>query len=231
VLGKHQHAVEETANASDFSHAADEALGHVEWDQAVHLAAEADYLFHQARTDERISTCRLQEYSFDLWGETPVHQGHLELIFVVGDGADATQDGRGPALASEIDHQPFEGGDGDIAQLTSRFLEHLDPLVDSEERVFDRVIEDSDGKMLEELGSASDQIQMSVGRRIKGPWIDGSDASAHLISSLESPAGPRQGRRLERQGPVELQQPWSRRRCLAFAGPERRAWRRRRDGP
>ena len=63
------------------------------------------------------------------------------------------QDGGGAVLAGEVDHQAFEGGYGDVAQLAGRFVEHLNALFDGEEQVLDRIVEDGDSEMLEELGA------------------------------------------------------------------------------
>jgi hypothetical protein len=113
----------------------------------------------------------LQEDGLDLRGQAAVHQSHLELVFVVGDGADAAQHCLGSLLARELHHQPVEGGDRDVGQRTGDLSEHLDALLHGEQRILARIVEDGDGEVAKELGTARDEINVAVGRRVEGAGI------------------------------------------------------------
>jgi len=160
-----------------------EALDHVGGNQPAYVAAKAEDFLDHARAYEGVSSGRLEEDCLDFGGETAVHQRHLELVLVVGDGADAAQDGHGADLAGEIHHEPVECGYRDVSQVTRRFVQHLRPLGDGEERVLDGIAENRNGQVLKKLGAARDQIQMTVGGRVEGAGIDRFYAQRQLTET------------------------------------------------
>ena len=76
-------------------------------------------------------------------------------------------------LAREVDHEAVEGGDGDVAEGAGGFLEHFHAFFDGEEGILDRVDEDADGEVFEELGAALNEVDVTVGGRVEGAGIEG----------------------------------------------------------
>ena len=68
------------------------------------------------------------------------------------------------------------------AQLVTSF-EHLDALFDRKQRILDRIDEDGDRQVVEELGPALNQVDMPVGRRVKGAGIEGFHAHGSALMS------------------------------------------------
>ena len=151
------------------------ALEDVGGDEAGDVTAEAEDLLEHTGADEGVAAGGLEEDGFDIRGEAAVHEGHLELVLVVGDGADAAQDGGAAEGAGEVDHEPVKSGDGDVVEGGGGFAEHLGALFDGEEGIFDRVDEDGDGEVLKEERAALDQVDVAVCRRVKGSGIKGFD--------------------------------------------------------
>ena len=85
-----------------------------------------------------------------------------------------------PRLARELDHEPVEGGYRDVAQSGGRFAQHFDAFFEGEERILDRVLEDGDGEMFEELGATLNEIDVPVGGRVEGAGIEGFHAHGRL---------------------------------------------------
>jgi len=67
-------------------------------------------------------------------------------------------------------------GNGHVAQRAGSFFEHLDALLDGEEGILDRILENADCQVLEELRAALDEVDVAVGRRVKGAGIEGFHA-------------------------------------------------------
>src|ERR1051325_9822368 len=60
-------------------------------DQPGNIAAQPEHLFHQPGAEERMRLARQQKKRFHLRPQTAIHQGHLQLVFVIGNCPDAAQ--------------------------------------------------------------------------------------------------------------------------------------------
>ena len=70
----------------------------------------------------------VSDYGFDLWLDFAIHHGHLQLVFVVGDGADAAHDHAGFFGACIVHQQAVEYVNLDVHPLERRGLQHLHAL-------------------------------------------------------------------------------------------------------
>src|SRR5688572_29146908 len=135
-------------------------------DESVNRAAELVNLFDEARADVGVILRGHHEDRLDARFEPPVHEGHLQLVLVVRDGADAAHDGVRLLLDRVLDEQPLKEIDAQAApagrRLLQHILEHLAPLVDGEERPLFRVDEDGDDDLVEELRAAPDDVEVAV---------------------------------------------------------------------
>jgi len=140
--------------------------------QTCYVPAKAENFFQHPRTDKRIASGRLQKNRLDLRSQAPVHQRHLELVFVIGDGPDAAQHSRCPLPACKLDHKTVKRSHRHIAKRTGGFFEHLDTLCHGEERIFAGIVEHGDRQVPKELGSTLNQVNVPIGRRVKRAGIE-----------------------------------------------------------
>ena len=80
---------------------------------------------------------------FYLRGHFVVHQGHVELGFEAGDGADATDEDGGAERAGKVDDEAIEGGDADVGVRADRLLNEGAALWEGEELLIALI--DADG--------------------------------------------------------------------------------------
>ena len=140
------------------------------------VAAELEDALDEAGRDVGVLLRGLEEDGFEIGVEVAVHHGHLKLVLVVGDGADATDDCGGRLLAGKVDEEAVEGGDGDVAEAFCTVCEHLGPLFRGEEALaFRAVFKDGDDEGVEEPGAAGYNVEVTVVGRVEGAWIDGAD--------------------------------------------------------
>src|SRR5215467_7331416 len=138
-----------------------------EWrNQAGHCAAELEYFFHESRADVRVSFSGHHEDGFNARFESAVHQRHLKFVLVVGDGAYAAHDyicllGHRVFDEQSAERIDFDGATSFVDTLDD-FVEHLLPLVDSEERSLIRIYEDADDYLVEEFAAALDDVEMPI---------------------------------------------------------------------
>ena len=131
----------------------------------------------QARSDGLVLGTGHQEDGLDVPVELHVHADHLELVFEVGDRTQAADDGLGPHLLGEVHQQDVErfhrNGDarllGDACRLVAH---HLDTLFQREQRAFCLVDGHANHEVIDQLGGTLDDVEMPVGDRVKGAWIE-----------------------------------------------------------
>lgn len=116
-----------------------------------------------------------EENGLDFGREPAIHEGHLEFVFVVGDGANAADDDAGSALGRIAHEQAIEGDHFDIGQAVDHFGEHVDALFDGEEGLLFVVAENGDDEPVEERGRPVDEIQVAAGDGVEGARIDGDN--------------------------------------------------------
>src|ERR1700754_2886300 len=74
-------------------------------DKARDRASQFEYFFDEPGTEIRICLCRHQENGFNLWLKPTIHQRHLQLVFVIADGADASDNHLRLLVEGIIDEQ------------------------------------------------------------------------------------------------------------------------------
>src|SRR5581483_5442278 len=156
-------------------HFALQAFFHQVRDQALDRSAETDDLLHQPRTDIGVSFGRHHEHSLDLRAELAVHQGHLQLVFVIADGANAAENDRGIHLLGVFHQQALEGVHPHVVVVCGSFLQHVAAFRQREERVLFRVTQDRHYQLFKNFAASRDQVEVAVGERIEGPGIDGNN--------------------------------------------------------
>src|SRR5215469_10392597 len=92
--------------------------------QTPHRTTKSKNLFHQSRTQVGISLGRHHEDCFQMRLEFAVHQGHLQFVLIVADGANTTQDRFGLLLHRVIHQQPLEYVDADVFVGPNHFFQH-----------------------------------------------------------------------------------------------------------
>ncbi len=103
------------------------------------------------------------EDRFDARLEVAVHQRHVEFEFEIGKRAEAADDGDGILRDGELDEQVGERGDADVGQVRDVGLDELHALGGGKEGAFARVFGDRNRDTVEELGGASEHVEVPVG--------------------------------------------------------------------
>jgi hypothetical protein len=125
-----------------------------------------------------------EEDGFDLRLQAAVHQGHLEFVFVVGDGADAAHDYAGAFANGVVREKAVEEVDFDVRVWGRDGDEHFHPLGYGEERGFALVAEDGYDELVAEARAAGDDVEMAAGYGIEGSGIDGDQLLIHMRVGL-----------------------------------------------
>lgn len=112
-------------------------------------AAFCDFL-DQARTHIRIFRARHHEQCLAQIIQLAIHQRHLELIFKIGHGADAAQDGARFECGDRIDKESAERHDFNIVDSFACKLQQMHPFFKGEKRVFLRIFRDGDQNLVED---------------------------------------------------------------------------------
>ena len=142
----------------------------------VQRPAEFGNLTHNARAEVRILFRRHHEDGFHARFHLAIHERHLQLEFVVADGADAAQHGVGVLLDAVAHQQALEGIDGNVVEVRGHGHQHLFALRQREERLaLVEIARNGHDQFIEEFGSPVDQVQMAVGDGIERSGIDGDD--------------------------------------------------------
>src|SRR5437879_4001921 len=96
--------------------------------------AEAGDFLDQARRDVRVLLGRHQKHGLDGAPELPVHQRHLELVLEIGHRADPPHDAVGALARHEVDQEPVERDDAEVAELRGGLVDHLEAFLHREQR-------------------------------------------------------------------------------------------------
>src|SRR6185437_4919885 len=97
------------------------------------VAAERDDLLNHPGADERIFFGGHQENGFRFGPHAAIQQRHLELGFVIGNGADSAQNHVGAFFCGVLDQEAFEGIDFDVRQGGGHGSDHRGSLFDREQ--------------------------------------------------------------------------------------------------
>src|ERR1700744_3875099 len=149
---------------------ADDRLGH----QPADVATVLGHLADEAGGQERVQRVGRHEQRLDL-GDPVVHLGHLHLVVEVADRPQALDHGRDAVLFAEVDQQPVEAVDPDIAELGGHGAQHLDALVHREQALLGDVDEHRHDDLVVEPGRPADDVEVPVGDGVKGTGADDTE--------------------------------------------------------
>ena len=141
--------------------------------QTRHRSTQFRDLFHEARTEIRIIFRRHHEHGFDVGRQAAIHQSHLEFVFVVGDGANSTNDDLRLLLSRVVHQQAVKHIDFDVPESRLQDLAHdLDALFHGEQRRLLRIGENRNDDVIEQPGAALDDIDVPERQRIERTGIN-----------------------------------------------------------
>src|SRR3954452_18873222 len=157
--------------------AAGEALGQPApgrlGDQPGDVAAVRSHFLDQARREEGVERVGRHEHRLDA-GQAMVHLRHLELVVEVADRPQALDDHLDRVGLAEVDDQPVEAVDDDVAVLLRRLAEHLGALLEGEHPLLRGVHADSDDDLVVQVAGAADDVEVAQGDGVEGPGADGA---------------------------------------------------------
>lgn len=171
-------------------------------DETFDAAAELKDLFDEPRADVGVSLRRHHEDGLDARLKSAVHERHLQLVLVIGDGADAAHDGVSLLLDGVLHQEPLEAIDRQAARArldaAERVAQNRLPLFDREQRLLLRVDDDGDDDLVEEVAAATDDVEVTVRDGIEGAGIDGT---SHKVRRriVEAPDGSESSIETERR--------------------------------
>jgi len=116
-----------------------------------------------------------------------VHLGHLQLVVEVADGAQALDDDLDPTLLAEVDDEPVEAVDMDVAVAGGDVTEHLRALLEREKPALARVDTDGDHDLVVQETCPADDVQVTEGHGIEGPRADSPSHDRRPYQSVASP--------------------------------------------
>src|SRR2546421_7157473 len=134
--------------------------------------AKAGDFLDEARGDVRVLLVRHEEHRLDGRPELPVHQRHLELVLEVRDGADTAHDAVGALARDQVDQEPVERDDAEVAEPGCRLVDHLEALLDREQRLLRGIRDDRDDQLVEDLEAALDDVDVAVVYGIEHARVD-----------------------------------------------------------
>ena len=111
----------------------------------------------------------------------PVHQGHLEFIFVIGDGPDAADDDPGTLLDRITHQEAVERIDLDIFPCAGDLPQHRLSFLGAEKGFLLQVLQNRHDHRVEDGPAPADDVEMTVGHGIEGSRIDGNYRLRHEI--------------------------------------------------
>jgi hypothetical protein len=145
-------------------------------DEAPNIAAQADDLLDETRTDERVGLTGHEADGFDLGTQAAIHEGYLEFVLVVGNGPDAAEENGSVPGRGIFDEQTIEKIHFDVGKIGRNDLgEHIHAFLDRKKGLFRVVPEDGDDEAVEKAGSAADEVEMAVGDGIEGSGVNCHD--------------------------------------------------------
>src|SRR4051794_40988242 len=151
-------------------------------------------LLHETGGDELEGVGGHQEPRLDFRIETRVHPRHLELVFEIGDGAQAAHDDAGLDRLGETHQQGVERAHlnpvaAAVVEMGHLAAHDLDPLVGREQGALAVIARNPDHQPIDDVQRAADDVGMPVSDRIEGAGVD-ADAPTHLSSLLSSSVPP-----------------------------------------
>src|SRR3972149_6550690 len=133
---------------------------------------EAGALLDQPRGDVRVLLVRHEEDRLDGVLELAVHQRHLELVLEVRDRADAPHDAVGALAGHEVDEEAVERDDAEVVEPRRRLVDHLEALLDGEQRLLRGVGHHRDDQLVEDPEAPLDDVHVAVVDGIENPRVD-----------------------------------------------------------
>jgi len=96
-----------------------------------------------------------------------IHERHLQFVFVIRDGANASKDYPCAPLAGVIDQQALENVDFDSGPLLGDLAKHFDAFGNGEERLLVDILQHCDDHQVEHFLAAFDEVEVAVGDGIE----------------------------------------------------------------
>jgi hypothetical protein len=162
--------------------------------EVAHPPAELEDLLHEPRGDVRVALRRHHEHGLDPGVEPAVHQGHLELVLEVRDGAKPADDDARPHPARVVHEEPGERVDLHPRVAAVGLADDPHPLLDGEEGLLLGVHQDRHAHPVEHGEAAVHDVEVPVRDRVEGPREDRQRGPRtlplHAAPSAASAAGP-----------------------------------------
>src|SRR3972149_1024777 len=151
---------------------------------------EAGDLLDQPRGDVRVLLVRHEEDRLDGVLELAVHQRHLELVLEVRDRADAPHDAVGALAGHEVDEEAVQRDDGEVVDPRRRLVDHLEALLDGEQRLLRGVGHHRDDQLVEDPEAPLDDVHVAVVDGVEHPPGDRTPRpSPNLLSGSKESQG------------------------------------------
>src|SRR5690349_178049 len=141
-------------------------------DEICERSAEARHFLHDAGGEVGIFFAWHEEHRLKTLLELAIDQGHLQLIFEIGDGAQPPNDGADSAVLDVVHQKAIERFDLDVRHVFDGELDHLHPFIQPEEGMFARIVRHGHDDLVEDPQASRDDVGMAVRDRIEGTRID-----------------------------------------------------------
>lgn len=158
-----------------------ETARHEGGDELVGASAQARDLAHHRCGEIGVLIVGHQEDGLDVLVEPAVEGRELELIVHVRDDAQAADQHTRLFLLQVVDEQAADGVAVHVRQAADGLLDHFDAFRDGECVLFGGVVRHGHDDMLEKLGGALDDIEMSTRQRIEAAGVDRDSAHDRSI--------------------------------------------------
>src|SRR6185312_13222326 len=105
-----------------------QAFFHRRRNESGDVAAKAEDFLHEPRADEGELLSGEKKNSFESGLQAAIHERHLQLVFVIGNSADAAEDYASVLAERVVREESFKRVDFDIGKLARRFAQHFGSL-------------------------------------------------------------------------------------------------------
>src|SRR6185369_8614395 len=119
---------------------------------------------------------RHHEDSFQPGIKLPVHQRHLQLVLVITDSPNASQNCLRLLACGIVHQQAREAVYLHVRLALHAFPEHLESLIEREQRGLLGVSQDRDDKLVENLSPSMDKVEVAVCGRIETARVNGDNS-------------------------------------------------------
>src|SRR5215210_6612863 len=143
--------------------------------EPAHVSAERCYLPDRARGEETVLRRGHYEDRFELGVHSPVQLRLLELRLEVRDGPQALHDHLRTPLSREVHEETFHHFHGDIVHVGGHLLYEPRPFDRGKAGLLAAITTDGNDHVVEDLGSAHDDIEVPRRYRVEATWTHSHD--------------------------------------------------------